>query len=509
MNGIVYEILSRSDPRGFTEAEQAIDRLTGAQLRFNASANRWQDESGRFVAANRVTAGSANVLASGLRTAALGLAGGAGLTVAMMAASKALDIGRNEMRKAFNVMRYGVADVDALREAVEKLAKVGKGSAFGQNLEDLPSTLERVNEQILSLRRQQGPSLLSGDANVTRLREIGDVIEKVIASEKEQFALMLALNSAGIVIPSDVLFGKPEDLKEKETMLSRLVALNEKLKEQQAEVEGPSLRRIAALQKENAAIEEAVAVKLRLAALGDNLSISNLLGLDPAGVDEVEANVDRIDRLSFKYSAALERMERDFERRTSDAVAHHEQFQASMNAVVTGGFSTLTESVLSGNDSFGGAMGDFLVNAGRATIAAAPINELVDWKKLSILGAPGMIAAGAGMIAVGATLRRQFSKSHASAFGGTSSSSTSASQLFITDRQTADTISANGGFGTFGSVIGGSNTDILPRLTRAIETLERKGISGTLTSERGFIKAVLVDQQNRDRFTEPVFYHGS
>lgn len=538
MANTVYDIASRANVSGFVEAENAIDRMTGAQVRWNATAKRWQSESGQFIAANRVVAGSIDGVTSkagpalaAVRSLALGFVGSVGLAAAMTVAYAAGKKFEEWVADVGNTLRYGTANVKELRDAVRELAREGgKGKPFGIDPDELDAVFAELEKQTDDLSTTAsagmlgtGPSgfigrLFFGDGDAKQslevVREAGRIVEEEMARIEARTRaieeIQRAATSAGLALPFNLAFPgqeEPEAVKERTTLLEKERDKRAELAATVRDLAGAGASRVAALRRENEETEEYIGVLLRLADARNRgtLTIPGLEALTGEGVqaiDQAEAGMDRVEHIGSRYTAFIERTTREQDRALNAAVARHDQFAQQMNAIVGAGFADLLETTLSGGGSVGGAMADFLSAMGRATIGAAPIKILTDWRALSALGAPGMVAAGSAMIATAAILRRQFASAHSSTIGAVSGGG---GGLFFTGGSTRGTGSYTGDVYNAGRFDGASSID---RLAAVVERLERDGLRGTLTSERGAFKAEVVSQKIRDEVNDVRFYHG-
>lgn len=526
MGNIIYDIGSRANLQGFKQAETAIDQMTGAQVRWNATANRWQSDSGKFIAANRVTAGSTAALSGGIKGLALGFAGGVGLTVAIAAATAAGAIFRKEIGKGFDLLRHGTTDVKGLRDAVRELSKEGgKGTVFGvdvDELERLQAVLGARAGGLSGATRASGAlgqmgfignfffGSSDGKQTLTLAKEaqkiVDDAIKQAEHMSRARAELARAATQSGLALPFAMAFPgmeAPEDLKERTTLLDKELQKRGELQQAYADIVAAGPERLALLEKENRLIEEGNAAILRNALLRaeGRLTIPGFEGLAPEAVSELETNVGRVEVIASRYQAMIAKHQTERDRALNESLASYDQFAAQMNQIVASGFVDIVETAITGSGSVVGVFADFLQAMGRATISTGVIKLLTDWRTLGALGPGGAIAAGAGMIAAAHVLRSQFADAHSNTIGAAAGTNARPS-VFVTNSGRF-----TGAYTDDVSSFGGTR-DVSTRLVTVLERLDRNGLRGTLTSERGAFKAELTQQSIRDSVGGDVkFYH--
>jgi hypothetical protein len=522
---IVYDIASRANLSGFNQAEQAIDQMTGAQVRWNATANRWQSESGRFVAANRVVTRSASSAAAGIGKMALGLAGGAGLTVALIASNALLEKGSKIIGDYFDKISGGRRELAELRKVFDSIIEVqgpdGK-KVFG-GIDELKAEIAVRKQLIADSNEFDFATKIRdkvGEERAQLAREFQEVAKANIPVQKEFLAALEAelVVQERLKIVRDVAGvdgngegdGTPE--KKRVTLVQKLNEEYEDLLQRQEDINAVGIEAIVILEEQIEKLKMEMAIQKQFAQLvrdGDAMTV--IPGLTPGALDDGDDALER-QREQMNQELAQISAHRD-ELRDQQAAMERtaEQAAANLNQIIAVGLADVVGSVGQG----GGALTESLANTaeavGRFMITTGGAFKLFEKLALS----PGTaIIAGISLIVLARAL-------HSQAAGmvsdGVSGGSATGPQVYVTNSSRSSRSQL--GFPQAGQAgQGGGSPVFLPkstagydvnaRLVTVLERLDRDGLRGTLTSERGAFKAELQQQSIRNAVGGDVrFYH--
>lgn len=419
--------------------------------------------------------------ANNIEFLALQLGASGPLIAGITALSVAALVFRDDLDEAFSGLFGNLDEIqEKTKEVADSLISINRAIkvSFGGTLDELKRDSERVDEVVASLqKRLEGLRLRVGQAQtgtatgfttfipsspeIERLKTVIESIEPVLARQlaiqeslNEKIAEEEVLKETIAALDGTTLVRKEEEVKkekEKTTELDKAVELNNKLIEQLESLRDIDTSRLGQILTQNDALREQIKVVQRLneerAKNAGALGISGLstigAGLSSEGavtpIDEVLAGI--AGRRKARQKNRLEARELDPElinevaeatNRQADAIAEATARSEELAGVVrnnlTDAFSSFFEAIGSGDDPFTSlraSIGAFAIDMGK-TLIGFGISGLAI--KRFIANPATAIAAGAGLVVLGAALKKS-AESKAAAFTGSSTSSSAATAI--------------------------------------------------------------------------------